>query len=287
MRDIERYCTAELRGLYPEGEVRAFLRILFEAFVGWNTTDLLLHRDDTVNQSVLLQFHWAVEDLKRFRPIQHIVGYTTFCDCHIEVNEDVLIPRPETEQLVERIVQLWSTAPSQITDHRSQITEIIDLCTGSGCIAIALAQRFPQAAVTAVDVSSKALQVAQRNASNNNVKIHFLHADVLHDFTVEHNSFDLLVSNPPYVCHSEQDVMAPNVLNYEPHGALFVPDSDPLLFYRSIADFAAQHNVQRVALEINEHFATQTAALYDSKGFATRIENDFRDRPRFLFGQKK
>ena len=262
-----------------------FVRMLFDAFLGWSLTDLLLHRDDTVNQSDLLRFHWAAEDLKRFRPIQHIIGWTDFCGCRIAVDENTLIPRPETEEIVN-----WTISHnSQFTIHNSRL-KILDLCTGSGCIAIALAKQWPDAEVWAVDISEKALAVAKRNAAANNVSINFLQTDIIHSpFSVLRSPFSLIISNPPYVMDKERAAMQHNVLDWEPQQALFVPDSDPLLFYRAIADIADKHLAHdgMIVIEINESLGHETAQLFASRGFETAIHNDFRGKTRMLTARHK
>ena len=260
VRDIERYLMTELGGLYPEGELRMFVRLLFEAFLGWDTPQLLLHREDTVNQSDLLRFHWAVEDLRRFRPIQHIAGYTHFCDCRIEVSPDVLIPRPETEEIVQQAIR-------RLEGTLREEANLLDLCTGSGCIAIslALALRFSQ--VHAVDNSVAALAVARANARALKARVGFMMADVLLP-CLEAESCDVLVSNPPYVCESERAQMEPHVLQYEPAEALFVPDADPLRFYRALAMHATTALAPggRVYVEVNRRFADEVARLFQQAG---------------------
>ena len=276
VRDIERYYHDELAGLYPDSEVGAFVDILFEAYLGWNKAQLLLHRDDTVNQSDLLRFHWAAEDLKRYRPIQYIVGHTDFCGLRLHVQEGVLIPRPETEEIVERI------------KHTCSPSTILDLCTGSGCIALALAAHFHDAKVYGVDISTQALDIAKTNAFDNKLDASFVQCDILQqDPPLPHSTFDLIVSNPPYVCENEQATMSPNVLDYEPHQALFVPDDDPLCFYRAIGQYAAQHLSPNrlLVLEINEHLGSETCQLLQQLGFATTLHHDFRDKPRSITAQ--
>jgi len=276
VRDIERYFHIELAGLYPDGEIRMFVRMLFEAFMGWTFTELLLHRDSTVNQSDLLRFHWAVEDLKRFRPIQYIIGWTEFYGCHIEVDENTLIPRPETEEIVQNTISLLADKPPR---------RILDLCTGSGCIAIALAKQWPEAEVWAIDISENTLAVAKRNADTNNVNVNFLQADILHSpLSFFHTPFSLIISNPPYVMDKERATMQRNVLDWEPQLALFVPDNDPLLFYRAIADIADNHLEHKgcIVLEINGQLGVETEELFKKSNFRTRIHNDFQGKTRML-----
>lgn len=279
VRDIERYCHAELDSLYGNGEVGVFVRMLFEAFMGWDSTKLLLNREATVNQSDLLRFHWAVEDLKRWRPIQHIVGYTMFCGCRIDVDESTLIPRPETEEIVQKVIaRFQSRRPKRI----------LDLCTGSGCIAIALAKQWLDADVTAVDVSEQALEKAAHNAAVNGVEIGFVHADLLSGFRLDKSEFDLIISNPPYVMESEKSAMSHNVLDWEPQRALFVPDGDPLLFYRVIADIATRYlsGDGMLVFEINERLGEETVALLESKGYTAHVHSDFNGKARMVTARK-
>lgn len=285
VRDIERYFLSELAQLYPEGEIRMFVRMLFEAFLGWNQVQLLTHKDDTVNQSDLLRFHWAAEDLKHHRPIQHIIGWTDFCGCCIEVTEETLIPRPETEEIINKTIKKHSQSATL-----NSKTSVLDLCTGSGCIAIALAKQWPEAEIWGVDISEKALAVAKKNAANNNVNINFLQADILNfPFSVIRSPFSLIISNPPYVMEKEKAVMLPNVLDWEPAQALFVPDDDPLVFYRAIAEIANKCLASdgSVVTEINEQLANETAILFEKNGFKADIGNDFRGKPRMLTASKK
>lgn len=284
VRDIERYFLTELNGLYPEGEIRMFVRLLFEEYLGWNQTRLLLNREETVNQSDLLRFHWAVEDLKRYRPIQHIIGWSEFCGCRIEVTADTLIPRPETEEIVN-----WTITQCSKLKIQNSKFKILDLCTGSGCIAIALAKQWPNAEVTAVDISEKTLAVAKRNAQANNVNVNFIQADILSEFRIQNSKFEIIISNPPYVMDRERAVMQRNVLDWEPQQALFVPDSDPLLFYHAIAGIADKHlsDNGKIVLEINEQLGDETAAYFVSHGFATTLHRDFRGKPRMLSLHKK
>ena len=285
VRDIERYIRTELDELYPEGELRMFTQMLFEAYMGWNTAQLLLHRDDTINQSDLLKFHWAVEDLKQYRPIQHIIGYTDFCDCRIAVSPDVLIPRPETEEIVLRATELLNDSGANVQEGN-----FLDLCTGSGCIAIALAKQFPKAKVYAVDISTKALDLAQKNAERNHVAVEFVQSDILQEtIALPCPTFDLIISNPPYIQEKERCNMERNVLEYEPSLALFVPDKDPLKFYRAIGLYALLHLTYKglLILEINEHLGSATCQLLQSIGFVTQLLQDFRGKDRSIIATPK
>ena len=274
VRDILALYHEELDGMYGSGEVSAFGEMIFEAFLGWDRVQLLTSREQTIDQSDLLRFHWALEDLKRHRPIQHIIGHVDFCGCRIEVSPDVLIPRPETEEMVE-----WIVGSGQWV-----VGSILDLCTGSGCIAIALKKAFPTAEVTAVDVSSKALAMARQNAENNGAEVHFVEGDVLDGVNGFNGSYGLIVSNPPYVMEKERAQMQPNVLDYDPALALFVPDDDPLRFYRAIAAIAKDHLASDglLVVEINDALADETCAVFKAQGFTPKVHEDFRGKHRWI-----
>ena len=279
VKDIKGLYHADLDSIYGCGEVDAFLFMLFEAFLGWDKVRLLTSSNQTINQSDLLRFHWALEDLKQYRPIQHIIGYTDFCGCRIAVSPDVLIPRPETEEMVQWIISALNTQLSTFN--------ILDLCTGSGSIAIALKKAFPAADVTAVDVSPEALKMARQNAKNNDVEVRFEKGDVLALPSTELTSsvgYGLIVSNPPYVMEKERMQMQRNVLDHEPALALFVPDDDPLRFYHAIAEIAKTHlsDDGLLAIEINEVLADETSNLLRQRGFLPEIHSDFREKKRFI-----
>lgn len=276
VRDIVRLFHEELDGMYGSDEVGVFLDMLFEAFLGWDKVRLLTSREQTIDQSDLLCFHWALEDLKRHRPIQHITGYTDFCGCRIAVSPDVLIPRPETEEIVDWIIKHLNIQHSTFN--------ILDLCTGSGCIAIALKKAFPLADVTAVDVSPAALEIARQNARNNGVEVRFMETDVLGGINGVTGPYGLIVSNPPYVMEKERAQMQRNVLDYDPSLALFVPDDNPLQFYKAIADISKKHLAKDglLVVEINESLADETCDVLKAQGFNTKLYKDFRDKTRWI-----
>ena len=277
VRDIESQFHHELDSLYGQGEVEAFITLLFEHIFGWSRVRRMTSREACVDQSDLLKLHWALEELTRQRPIQHIIGHADFCGCRIEVSSDVLIPRPETAEMVDWIVK---NLPEDARQGKH-----IDLCTGSGCIAIALKRAFPLADITAADISDAALEVARRNASTNQTGLNIMKADVLHpDATLTGTRYDLMVSNPPYVCESERKEMRPNVLDYEPALALFVPDDDPLRFYRAIGGMAARQLTEGglLVMEINERLATETCQLLEGLGLAATTHLDFNGKERFV-----
>ena len=231
-----------------------------------------------LSESEMLTFHFAVKDLLKNKPLQYVIGVTEFCDLKFKVNENVLIPRPETSELVHLI-----TKSQQPTANSQQ--SILDIGTGSGCIAISLAKQLPQSQVYALDISEKALNVAKENANINNVDITFIHDDILSLRNKIETKFDIIVSNPPYVRDLEKAEMRDNVLNWEPHNALFVSDDDPLIFYRNILLFAKNNLKENgeVWFEINEYLGKEMTDLCLEMGFSNvNIYKDFREKERFL-----
>ncbi len=267
----------ELENLYPKEEIETFLFFSFNEYFGFSRSDMVLKKDMRLSESELLKFFRVIRKLKLHVPIQYILGNTEFYGLKLKVNEHVLIPRPETEELVEwiitdcgfRIEELRINPQSKI--RNSQLT-ILDIGTGSGCIAIALKKNMPDAEVYALDISSNALAVAKENAEKNNAEIHFLEGDILNTLTLEHfNTLtpDIIVSNPPYITEAEKPAMSSNVLEHEPHTALFVPDNDALLFYRAILDFAKEKLAAggKIYFELNSTYAAAVAGLAADKGF--------------------
>ena len=219
-----------LTPLYDEGEAKAIARMVYEVRYGLTFTDLCIGKDTQLSADDQAELEEIAQRLQRHEPIQYVLGKAEFMGEWYDVEPGVLIPRPETEELVR-----W------ISLSKGEGVNILDVGTGSGCIAIALAVLYPEAKVTAWDISEKALEVARKNAIRNNVNVHFEQVDALHlTSDILHqtsNAFSLIISNPPYICNKEREAMEQNVLDYEPHEALFVPDEDPLLFYRAIAEY--------------------------------------------------
>jgi len=261
----------ELEGPYSKEEIETFLFYSLNEYAGFSRSDMALKKETRFSESELLKFFRVIRKLKQYVPIQYILGHTEFYGLKLRVNESVLISRPETEELVEWIV---SDVTSSVVEKQS--FNILDIGTGSGCIAIALKKNISQAKVSALDISEKALELAKQNARENNVEIQFIHGDILNTLTHEHlNTLtpDLIVSNPPYIAESEKSNMNRNVLDHEPHTALFVPDNNPLLFYRIILDFAKEklYSKGKVYFELNNKYADDVAALARSKGFVNCI----------------
>ena len=278
VKDIRKYYCDQLCSIYDKEEANAMILILFDHYFKIDRVRMALEPNLRLSESEMLTFHFAVKDLLKNKPLQYIIGETEFCDLKFKVNENVLIPRPETSELVHLI-----TNRQQTTDN-SQLT-ILDIGTGSGCIAISLAKQLPQSQVYALDISEKALCVAKDNAYINNVDITFIHDDILSLRNKIETKFDIIVSNPPYVRDLEKAEMRDNVLNWEPHKALFVSDDDPLIFYRNILEFAKTHLKENgeVWFEINEYLGKEMKDLCCEMGFSNvNIYKDFREKERFL-----
>lgn len=226
MEDLLPYIRQQLCSVYPDSELRSLTQILIEEVTGMKVHLFVGDKSNHLTQNQKKWLNEILERLRRCEPFQYIVGKSEFCGMSFQVNRDVLIPRPETEELVEWIVR----------EYQSQKVSILDIGTGSGCIAVSLAKFLPQATVEAWDVSLGALAVAKKNAQMNGVTVNFRQMDVLCAKPETGNRFDVIVSNPPYVMESEKLQMEKNVLDYEPSLALFVGDEDPLLFYRKIAE---------------------------------------------------
>ena len=285
VRDCRKYYASQLEPIYGSDEANALIMILLEHYFNIDRVRIALEPELRLSESEMLTLHFAVKELLKNHPIQYVLGETEFCGLRFFVDENVLIPRPETQEIVENIVT--STRTRHAT---SQQLSILDIGTGSGCIAISLAKLIPNSDVTAVDVSEKALEVARKNADANGVNVHFVHDDILQPTIAEliDNQFDIIVSNPPYVCESEKSEMRANVLEHEPSSALFVPDSDPLIFYRKILEFVqkALKPDGQIWFEINEKFGKETSELCREMGFQNvEIIKDFRGKERVVRAQ--
>ena len=266
---------------FPQREAEQLMRILLEDLfgIGWNQQ--LMNPDLGIDEIQHYQLKQAVERLLSGEPVQYVTGMARFDDLLIKVSPSVLIPRPETEEMVQKIC---ASLPKE------KSLRIWDIGTGSGCIAIALAKHFVNAEVIGFDVSEAALQIAKENAENNGVKVTFVQDDVLHPKSDYFSQpVDLVVSNPPYVCDSERSAMEKNVLDWEPENALFVPDADPLLFYRQILKLSKdQLNPDgQVWFEINERMGEDMVRVCREMGFyEAEIMLDFAEKPRFCMARQ-
>ena len=272
--------TRVLQGVYDKEEVHCFFYILCDFFLQYSRFEVSMALDTIVSAKNITAFDMALLRLKKQEPIQYILGCTAFYGLTFKVNEHTLIPRPETEELVDWVL-------SNLHDKDS-VLDILDIGTGSGCIAISLAKNIPTAKVSGLDISEKTLEVAQENAVKNQVLVSFCKKDIL-ETTALKNKYNVMVSNPPYVRQLEKKAMNANVLDYEPGVALFVPNEDPLLFYRKIAQLAMVSLQTKgwLYFEINEYLSKQMDVLLKEIGFANiEIKKDFREVPRMIKCQK-
>ena len=275
MRQITRKIRERLAGQYTTGEIDAFIRIIATDLLQIDNTTLFLRDDVTLTTEKAQLLDTAIERLLDNEPIQYITGSTEFCDSIIGVNPSVLIPRPETGELVRWIAQENSNAKCRI----------LDIGTGSGCIAIALAKQLPQSDVSAWDISAKALATAANNSKNNATEIKFEQHDILAYTPQSGDTFDIIVSNPPYIKEIEKEQMESNVLQWEPSLALFVPDNDPLLFYRTIAEKAKQMLTAsgKLYFEINREHGTEVCEMLSQLGYkGLELRKDFADNDRMV-----
>ena len=288
MKQLINYIISELRGFYPEEELRELAYWIIEETTGMTRTQILTADKGTKN---IPNIEIILQKLRTHEPIQYIFGHTEWMGLDLRVTPATLIPRPETAELVEWILQVGD---------RDKPLRVLDIGTGSGCIAIALKKAAPHWQVTGLDISEEALAVAKENATRNKVEVNWLQADILSP--IAHCPLpivDIIVSNPPYICNSEKKDMDARVLDYEPHSALFVPDTDPLLFYRQIAALALQPStgvaeLQRSDLqtqpiymffEINEAYGSDVCEMLRQIGYTNvQLKNDIYGKPRMVFG---
>ncbi|MDL2143127.1 MULTISPECIES: peptide chain release factor N(5)-glutamine methyltransferase [Flavobacterium] len=280
---IKQYRTQFIKDLspfYDAYEAESFFYLILEDKHQLRQIDLALNHELAFSEDDFLIWDFLVLQLKKEVPIQYLLGKTHFYGLDFEVNENVLIPRPETEELVEWIINDNSGGT------KSKKIKILDIGTGSGCIAISLAKNLPHAEVYAIDVSKKAIATAKRNAVRNKVEVTFMLQNILETEELKHN-FDIIVSNPPYVRNLEKEEIKKNVLDYEPHLALFVDDNDALIFYRKIAELARENLLQNGQLyfEINQYLGKEMIDLLEKMNFNNiELKKDIYDNDRMIKG---
>ncbi|HBF88013.1 MAG TPA: peptide chain release factor N(5)-glutamine methyltransferase [Bacteroidales bacterium] len=270
---------SELSGIYPKTEIESFVYIIFEHLLKYSKIDIHTKQNEVLSNEIDEKIQDFVFDLKKHRPIQYIIGNAEFYGLNFLVNQSVLIPRPETEELVELVIR----------ENKHQNVNILDIGTGSGCIAISLVKNINKSIVFAYDISTEAIETAKKNASLNNVCVEFKQVDILNFEQHIFPEFDIIVTNPPYVGMSEKQMMQKNVLNYEPHLALFISDEKPLIFYHRIADFAQQYLKAngKIYFEINEKYGNETKDMLENKLFRNvEIVIDINGKNRFVKAQK-
>ena len=276
---------SQLEAVYPKDEALALAWWTMEEMTGLSRTQLQFGcKDTTFSPYMQEKLRENISRLLHFEPVQYIFGHTLWNGLDLKVTPATLIPRPETADLIEQI----SNLNSQISNLKSPV-KVLDIGTGSGCIAIALKKAHPQWQVTGMDISAEAIEVARENAQRNGVEVNFIQADIFSDGIGGIEHFDIVVSNPPYICESEKKNMRPNVLEFEPATALFVPDSDPLRFYRRIAELFALplqgkgREMGYLFFEINEAYASETEQLLRQKGYTdVRITRDIYGKERII-----
>ena len=276
MKQQVNYIISELRGFFPEEELRELAYWIIEETTGMTRTQILTDCKGTQN---IPNIEIILQKLRAHVPIQYIFGHTEWVGLDLRVTPATLIPRPETAELVEWVLQMAD---------RDKPLKVLDIGTGSGCIALALKKAAPNWNVTGLDISEDALKVAKENARRNNAEVHWLQADILSPqcpiaSSPHHLHFDIIVSNPPYICNYEKRDMDARVLDYEPHSALFVPDHDPLLFYRQIASLATSPAM--LFFEINEAYGNEVCEMMAEMGYTDiQLKNDMYGKPRMVFG---
>ena len=262
LKQYKNHFFEALKSVHDVNEIESFFFILIEYLHNLKRIDLALNPDFEISDEEVLKWEAIISDLKTEKPIQYSIGETWFYDSKFYVNEHTLIPRPETEELVDWIIQTHKSK------DKIEKLAILDIGTGTGCIPISLKKNIPQAEVFAIDVSEEALKIAHKNAETNQVQINFILQNILETKDLNQN-FDVIVSNPPYVRNLEKQEIKKNVLEFEPHLALFVEDTDALLFYRKIAQLALKNLTANGLLffEINQYLGKETVELLETLGF--------------------
>jgi release factor glutamine methyltransferase len=279
LSDILSQFKTELRDMYPENEIRNIGYLVAEQLLNYSKIDFHLKDQEPISPESAEKFKQILIRLKNWEPVQYITGATEFYGRPFRVDRRVLIPRPETEELAEWIIR----------ENNGRPISILDIGTGSGCIAVTLAKNIPQARVSACDISEDALALAGINAEINRASVRFFRMDVLNGNVHVPEKVDVIVSNPPYVRHEEISLMRRNVLDYEPGNALFVPDEDPLIYYRSIALMGRKYlnDGGKLYLEINEQFPAELTRLLENTGYyGIEVRKDMAGKPRMIKGMK-
>ncbi|MDG2444084.1 MAG: peptide chain release factor N(5)-glutamine methyltransferase [Flavobacteriaceae bacterium] len=278
------YFNKTLKKLYPTSEIDTFLFLLLEEYLNFKRIDIVLKSNFEISPEDLILLRSSTKLLEQEIPIQYILGKTEFYGFPFILNEHVLIPRPETEELITSILENVLKTKSFHTNANEKQLKILDIGTGSGCIPISLKKSLPFAEITAIDVSNEALTIAKKNAVLNKVDINLTQQDILNTTSLN-QLYDVIVSNPPYVRESEKKEIKNNVLNNEPHMALFVEDNNPLVFYNKIAELAKNHLTKNGTLffEINQYLGKETVELIKLKGFnKIQLKKDIFGRDRII-----
>ena len=292
VKQYRNYFNETLKTIYPITEIDSFFFLLLEEYLGFRRVDIVLKSDFKITQENLNLLQSATKQLEQEVPLQYVIGKTEFYGLPFVVNKHVLIPRPETEELVAWVVsessrfKTFNTSTKQTTETKQ--LKILDIGTGSGCIPISLKKQLPFAKISAIDISKEALTVAKKNAVLNNVDIHFILQDILKTVALDQH-YDIIISNPPYVRESEKKELKNNVLKNEPHVALFVENDNPLIFYSKIAELAKKYLNKNGLLffEINQYLGTETIDLVNKKGLKNiQLKKDMFGNDRIIVASK-
>lgn len=292
VKQYRNYFNETLKTIYPITEIDSFFFLLLEEYLGFRRVDIVLKSDFKITQETLNLLQSATKQLEQEVPLQYIIGKTEFYGLPFVVNKHVLIPRPETEELVAWVVsessrfKTFNTSTKQTTETKQ--LKILDIGTGSGCISISLKKQLPFAKISAIDISKEALTVAKKNAVLNNVDIHFILQDILKTVALDQH-YDIIISNPPYVRELEKKELKNNVLKNEPHVALFVENDNPLIFYAKIAELAKNYLNKNGLLffEINQYLGTETIDLVNKKGLKNiQLKKDMFGNDRIIVASK-
>ena len=276
LNELYRLYLHDLKEIYPENEAADITKLVFESVAGISRADVIRNPEKLVNEPFTSTLKKHLADLKTHQPVQYVIGEAWFYQMKYKVNPAVLIPRPETEELVTGVIEVLKDNPN---------AAVLDIGTGSGCIPIALKKNMPGAAITAIDVSKEALEVAKENAAIHHTAILLKQLDFLDEQAWnELGSYDIIVSNPPYIPLGEKALLDTNVTAFEPHTALFVPDNTPLIFYERIAAFGKSHLKEngQVMMETHEDFAMQVLQLFSASGFDAAILKDMSGKERMV-----
>jgi len=275
-----------IQPLYENREASNIADLIMEDITGWDRSRRVIHHDALLSEPQLERYTHCKEELLHGRPTQYVLGHAWFCGMRLQVDEHVLIPRPETEELVMEVKKMYA----DISTDRDHLFKMVDIGTGSGCIAIAMKKYFPDWDVWAVDKYNGALAIAKTNAILLDTEINFVASDILKEAKTDLlPAFDLIISNPPYIPSEDKSAMDDRVLDHEPHDALFVTDNDPLQFYKAIIAFSEQHLLRGGMLffETHELYAQEVATLLEENGFENIVvKKDFQEKERMVMGRR-
>ncbi len=282
LKEFRNHFNKQLSTVFPQTEIDSFFFLLIEKELDLQRIDLVLKSETSISEDKFQHLYNSLSRLKTQEPIQYILGETEFFGLPFKVNKHTLIPRPETEELVEWILSdlknktnVSSSISLRAESRGNKSLSILEIGTGTGCIPISLAKNLPNVKITAIEISPEALEIAKQNAKLNNVEIEFIDQDILSTEKLP-QQFDIIVSNPPYVRNLEKEEIQPNVLENEPHLALFVDDLNPLVFYKKITDLAKNHLTKNGVLyfEINQYLGKETLDMLSEKGFKSELKKD-------------